>query len=107
MEPSRLVVVSPVHNEGQFLERVARSLAAQSQPPAAWVVVDDGSDDSTPELLERLQAELPFLTAIRLPDSEDGGDRLVTAHAPRAFNAGLDLVALENFDYVAKIDGDI
>src|SRR4051794_21967971 len=103
----RLLVVSPVHNEAAFLERVAGSLTEQTLRPAAWVVVDDGSDDGTPELLDRLEDELSFLSVRRLWEQTGEGDRLVAAHAPRAFNAGLALVGLRDFDYVAKLDGDV
>ncbi|HEY1358479.1 MAG TPA: glycosyltransferase family A protein [Thermoleophilaceae bacterium] len=103
----RLAVISPVHNEAPFLERVARSLMAQTLRPAAWIVVDDGSDDGTPELLDRLEGEVPFLSVRRLWEQPGDGDRLVAARAPRAFNAGLALVSLEDFHYLAKLDGDI
>lgn len=107
MEPNRLVVISPVRNESAFLERVAGSVAGQTQPPAVWVVVDDGCDDDTPRLLDRLESELPFLIVRRLWDQPDVGDRRVATRAPRAFNAGLALVRVEEFDYVAKLDGDV
>ena len=36
-----------MRNEAAHVERVARALAAQTVPPAEWVVVDDGSTDDT------------------------------------------------------------
>jgi poly-beta-1,6-N-acetyl-D-glucosamine synthase len=107
MERPRLLIVSPVHDEAEHLERLAGSLAGQTRPPQAWVAVDDGSHDATPELLARLQEKLPFLTPVRLPATGDDGDRLAAAAAPRAFNAGLSEVRVGDFDYLAKIDGDV
>ena len=107
MDPGRLLVVSPVHNEAKYLELVARALARQSHPPEAWVVVDDGSQDATPLVLERLSADLPFLTVVRRRDTCKGHDRLAEAAAPRAFNEGLASTELDRFDYVAKLDGDV
>ncbi|MFL5869100.1 MAG: glycosyltransferase [Thermoleophilaceae bacterium] len=107
MDSARLVVVSPVHNEAGHIERVARSLARQSLRPATWIVVDDGSDDTTSELLERLQPELDFLTVLRLPAAEETRDPRAAAAVARAFNAGLALVELSEFDFVAKLDADV
>ena len=112
MKPSpkqRLLVVSPVRNEAAHLERVAAAMAAQTRPPDEWVVVDDGSDDGTAELLGSLAAEVPFMRVVS-PQAERpsaaGVDRLALAAAPRAFNAGL-ARAGGDFTHVAKLDGDV
>lgn len=52
MEPSISVVV-PTYNRAPLLERALNSIAAQSLPAAQVVVVDDGSDDETRELVAR------------------------------------------------------
>ena len=57
----RLLVVSPVRNEADHIERVVRAIAAQRQPPTKWIVIDDRSTDDTLRLLRRLEPEVPFL----------------------------------------------
>jgi GT2 family glycosyltransferase len=108
MEP-RILIVSPVRNEAAHLERVARAVAAQELLPARWVVVDDGSDDGTPEILRGLEGELPFLRVRRAPPQPavGGKDRLARAAAPRTFNAGLATVDWRAYTHVMKLDGDI
>lgn len=106
----RLLVISPVRNEAAHFERVARAMAAQTRPPDAWVVIDDGSTDGTPELVERLAREIPFILSLRAPQPAHAApvrDRLATAAAPRTFNAGLRTVDWESFTHVAKLDGDM
>jgi hypothetical protein len=44
---------------------------------------------------------------MQVPARAADGDRLAKAAAPQAFNAGLSLVHLGDFDYVAKLDGDV
>ena len=62
----RILIISPVRNEAAHIERVVRSVAAQELPPARWIVVDDGSDDGTLEILRRLEPEVPFLDGHRV-----------------------------------------
>lgn len=103
----RLLVVSPVHNEAEHIERVALAIAAQRRRPDAWIVVDDASSDDTPRLLRALEQELDFLTVLQAPVVAAGDDRLADAVEVRAFNYGLHSVDWRSFTHVAKLDGDI
>jgi UDP-glucose 4-epimerase len=106
--PVRLLVVSPVFNEGAHLERTARALAAQSRPPDLWLVVDDGSTDDTLATAHRLEAELDFMAVIEADGAlAPGADNLALAREARAFNLGLAHAGPEGFDFVGKLDGDV
>jgi glycosyltransferase involved in cell wall biosynthesis len=50
-------VFTPTRNRGHVLHRVYDSLAAQTFRDFEWLVVDNDSDDETPRLVERWQAE--------------------------------------------------
>jgi len=108
----RLLLISPVHNEEAYLELVAEAVERQTRPPALWVVVDDGSTDGTPELLAQLAKRIDFLKVVNAAEVAKASptrptkDRLVTAAEARAFNLGLNSVAWQSFDYIAKLDGD-
>jgi len=108
MQP-RVLIISPVRNEAAHIERVVRAVAAQELAPAAWVVVDDGSDDGTLELLRELEQSVPFLTVLAAPASTGPAprDRLKRAAAPRTFNRGLASVDGPSFTHVMKLDGDV
>ena len=43
-----VLIISPVRNEAEYLEVVARGMERQTRPPDLWIVVDDGSTDQTP-----------------------------------------------------------
>jgi biofilm PGA synthesis N-glycosyltransferase PgaC len=112
MSEHRLLIVTPVRNEAAHIERVARSLAAQTRRPEHWLVVDDGSDDETPQILERLSAELDFMHVVSTPPglTRAAADRLAVAAAPRAFNYGLHTIdprELSLFTHLGKLDGDV
>ena len=71
------------------MRRTLDSVAAQTVPPALWVVVDDGSTDETPAILEEYRVELPYLRVVRRADR---GRRVVGPGVIEAFYAGLETV---------------
>jgi glycosyltransferase involved in cell wall biosynthesis len=106
----RLLVISPIRNEADHLERVARAMAAQTRPPDLWLLVDDHSTDGTFELARKLEGELPFITLLRAPAQPpllNPRDRLASAVAPRTFNFGLGSVDWREFTHIGKLDGDM
>jgi len=86
------------------MRRTLDSVASQTVPPALWVVIDDGSTDETPEILEEYSAKLPYLRVVR---RENRGRRSVGPGVIEAFYAGLETVDLGDFDYVCKLDLDL
>lgn len=104
MNPKSLLVISPCRNESAYLRRCIESVAAQSIPPALWVVVDDGSTDDTPAMLREYQAMLPYLRVVTRPDR---GGRSVGPGVMEAFYAGLKTAPVEDFAYLCKLDLDL
>ena len=47
------------------MRRTLDSVAAQTVKPALWIVVDDGSTDETPKILEEYSRKLPWLRVVR------------------------------------------
>src|SRR5271156_6341191 len=105
VNPSRrYLLISPCRDEAQYLRRTLDSVASQSVQPAAWVIVDDGSTDETPAILEEYARRLPYLRVVRRTDR---GRREVGPGVIEAFYAGLNTVRLEDFDYLCKLDMDL
>jgi exopolysaccharide biosynthesis WecB/TagA/CpsF family protein len=100
----RYLLVSPCRDEARFIRRTLDSVAAQSVPPALWIVVDDGSSDETPAILAEYAQRLPYLRVVR---REDRGHRKVGPGVIEAFYAGVDDVRIEDFDYLCKLDMDL
>lgn len=104
----RLLVVSPIYNEGEHLDRTAIAVAAQQRPPDRWVIVDDGSRDGTLEIARRWERELPYLTVVQAPALRlAGGDGLALARDARAFNFGLAVADWRQYTHIGKLDGDV
>lgn len=100
----RYLLISPCRDEAKFIRRTLESVAAQSVPPTLWVVVDDGSTDETPVILEEYARRLPYLRVVK---RSDRGRRQVGPGVIEAFYAGLETVRLEDFDYLCKLDMDL
>ena len=82
----RVSVIIPARNEEANIERVVRSVAQQSQV-LEILAVDDQSEDRTPEILARLQAEIPLLRVLRteaLPGGWTGKAHAVATAAREA-----------------------
>ena len=45
-------LISPCRDEEDYMRRTLESVINQSRKPDLWVIVDDGSSDSTPQILE-------------------------------------------------------
>lgn len=102
--PRRYVLVSPCRDEAKYIRRTLESVAAQTLPPAAWIVVDDGSTDGSAEILKEYAANLPYL---RVLTRADRGGRSVGPGVIEAFYEGLRHVNLNDFEYVCKLDVDL
>ena len=100
----RLLIISPVRDEEAFLSSTIKSVVSQTIRPCTWIIVDDGSTDNTSTIAGEAAANHPW---IRLHRRADRGIRSVGAGVIEAFNEGLALVSLDDFDYVCKLDGDM
>jgi glycosyltransferase involved in cell wall biosynthesis len=87
----RVSVVLPVHNGGRFLAEAVESVLGQTLRDLELVVVDDGSTDETPRILERYSD--PRLRVVRRPH----------LGLVEALNRG---VRESRTPYVARMDAD-
>jgi alpha-1,3-rhamnosyltransferase len=53
-------VVVPSYNHAPFIEATLRSILNQILPPAELIVIDDGSSDDSPRIIERVLRDCPL-----------------------------------------------
>lgn len=99
----KLLLVSPAKNEGAFLPGLIASMRGQTRPPDQWVIVNDHSDDATPEIAQRAARETPWLkvASAPAPSARDFSAKV------RSFGAGLCAVDWKSFDLVGNVDADL
>jgi len=56
----RISIVTAVYNGEQFLESTIRSVLSQNYPNLEYILIDDGSTDSTPDIIRKYQSQLAF-----------------------------------------------
>ena len=74
MDSSSYVLISPCRNEAAFMRTTLASVVAQSKLPSKWIIVDDGSTDETPAILQEYAASFPW---IQIVTRQDRGHRSV------------------------------
>lgn len=100
----RYVLISPCRNEADFMRQTLDSVVAQSERPARWVIVDDGSTDETPRILNEYRQRHNW---IRVVTRRDRGHRAVGPGVIDAFYAGYETIDPDAYDYLCKLDLDL
>jgi glycosyltransferase involved in cell wall biosynthesis len=97
-------LVTPCRDEAKYARRTLEAVTRQQEKPALWVIVDDGSKDSTPEIVAEYAARFPWIRLLRRPDR---GERKLGGGVIEAFDAGYDTIDPGTFEYVCKLDLDL
>src|SRR5688572_13929305 len=104
MTSRRYAIVTPCRDEADYARFTLDSVTRQSVPPALWVIVDDGSTDQTPKILDEYAQKFPYIRIIRRTDR---GGRSVGPGVIDAFYVGYQTINPNDFDYVCKLDLDL
>jgi glycosyltransferase involved in cell wall biosynthesis len=97
-------LISPCRDEAQYMVRTLETVTSQSETPALWVIVDDGSTDETPHILRDWASRFGY---IRIVTRADRGARKVGPGVIDAFYAGYDTITPNEFDFICKLDLDL
>lgn len=97
------VLITPARNEAAFIELTIKSVIKQTVRPAKWVIVSDGSTDSTDDIVRKFASECPWIELVRMPE------RLERHFAGKvhAFSAGYAKVKNIKYDVIGSMDADI
>src|SRR5882724_3159420 len=97
------VLITPARNEEAFIEKTLESMVHQTFPPIKWVIVDDGSTDRTPEIVESYAKQYPWIELVRRPQRKDRN----FAGKVYSFNDGLARVQSLQVELIGNLDADI
>ncbi len=101
---SKYLIISPCRNEEKFMKATLNSVCQQSVLPAKWIIVDDGSTDSTAEILKEYAGKYDFITIVT---RENRGHRKVGGGVIDAFYSGLASINIDDYEYLCKLDLDL
>jgi len=99
----KYVLITPARNEQAFIRRTLDSVVTQTILPERWVIVDDGSIDSTAEIVESYTKRYPWIELIR---RRQDPDRNFASKAHSVALAFMRATPFE-FDVVGNLDADV
>jgi glycosyltransferase involved in cell wall biosynthesis len=96
-------IIIPAYNEETFMALTLESLVLQTVLPSKIIVVNDGSVDTTPEIVTAFAEKYPFISLINKTSD--------TVHLPgskviQAFQKGIENID-NNYDFIVKADADL
>ena len=100
----KYVVITPVRDEEDHIEATISCLSQQTIRPTQWVIVDDGSTDSTPRIIDGYAGQLPWIHAVH---RSNRGFRKSGGGIVEAFYDGYRAVDCRDWEFIVKLDGDL
>jgi len=97
------VLITPAHNEETLIATVIDSVVSQTVPPLKWVIVDDGSTDSSAAIVGKYLPTHKWIELVQIPHRQD---RSFSAKV-WAFNAGYERVKDLQYDLIGNLDADV
>lgn len=105
----RYILITPVKNEEKSISGCVESIARQTIRPVFWLIVDDGSTDDTPKIINNVVTEYGWIKSIVL----EKGDRSLGIHYSFVCKKGFDSITKYcqehgiNYDYIGLVDADM
>ncbi|MGW8160323.1 MAG: glycosyltransferase [Desulfoprunum sp.] len=100
----KYVVVTPVRDEVEYLEKTIFSMVSQTIQPLQWWIVDDGSSDGTKEIIQKYAKSYDWINAVYRADR---GYRKSGGGVIEAFYDAYNQITVKEFDFIVKLDGDL
>ena len=97
------VLVTPSRNEEAYIGKTIESIIHQTVRPAKWVIVNDGSTDSTGAIAERYAAEHEWIEVVNRPVRKERN----FAAKVHAFNAGQERLKDIDYEIIGNLDSDV
>jgi biofilm PGA synthesis N-glycosyltransferase PgaC len=97
------VIITPARNVAQFIESTLRSVIAQTELPLKWVIVSDGSNDGTDEIVRKCLDGNPWIELLRMPERKERH----FAGKVHAFDVGYARIRDLSPQIVCNLDADV
>jgi biofilm PGA synthesis N-glycosyltransferase PgaC len=97
------VLITPSRNEEAFIEKTIESVIHQTVLPVRWVIVNDGSTDSTGAIAERYAAQHDWIVVVNRPVRQERN----FAAKVHAFNAGRETLKNVAYEIIGNLDSDV
>lgn len=96
-------LIIPAHNEAQYIGAMLHSVAQQTLPPKAVVIVNDHSTDATSTIAEEFVKKY---SSWKIINSTSAAEHQPGSKVIRAFEKGIENLN-EPYDFIVKLDADL
>jgi poly-beta-1,6-N-acetyl-D-glucosamine synthase len=106
---SEYILITPVKNEHETIEKMVISVTCQTKKPVLFVIIDGGSKDQTQNIVEEYSQRFPWIVlAHQHTFSDIGGHINFSLAMKEAYLFVMEYCQTRRFeyDYVGKLDGD-
>lgn len=103
MVNKKYVLITPAHNEEEYIQLPIKSVISQTVLPVCWVIVSDRSTDGTDEIIKEYAKKHNFIKYVRKTD--DNGRN--TAAKVNAIKLGLTHLQNIEYNFIGNLDADI
>jgi glycosyltransferase involved in cell wall biosynthesis len=100
----KYIIISPVRNEEDLVERTLLSVVNQTVKPQEWIIVNDGSTDNTSKIIDNYIEKYDWIKKI---DLTDRGFYYPGTGVITAVHTGFKQISGNGWDYVVKLDCDV
>jgi biofilm PGA synthesis N-glycosyltransferase PgaC len=101
---TKYVIITPVRDEEQYISATIEAICGQTERPAEWVIVNDGSTDKTGEIIDKYAQQYPWIHRIH---RSNRGFRKSGGGVVEAVNDGISVLRSDDWDFIVKLDGDL
>jgi len=103
MNKVKYVLITAAKNEESYIENTIRSVLNQSVKPEKWIIVSDGSTDSTNDIVEKYKHEYKFIDLTALPPNIERN----FSSKVNALNQALKKIEGMKYDFIGNLDADV
>ena len=99
----KYIIITPAKNESEYIEKTINSVIRQTVLPHKWIIVDDGSTDSTSLIVKKYLDDYP---CIRLVQREKSKNRNFE-NKVFAIRSGFQEVQDIEYNFYCNLDADV
>jgi len=100
----KYVIIIPARNEEKFINKTIQSIVSQTITPQMLVIINDGSVDKTPDIIDKWAAKYKWIHHVK---RKDRGYRRAGIGVMEAFYTGYNSVKGRYWDFIVKLDADL
>ncbi len=103
MNNFKYIIITPAKNEEKYIEKTILSVINQTVLPLKWVIVDDGSTDSTSDIVKRYLKDHAFIKLVQKEktDTRNFGNKVF------AIREGFKEISNLDYNFYCNLDADV